>query len=159
MKIKILIVFMIFVSSKTFSQKKTSENFIFQKTLTPVSRIDYSNYGVANFFINVYENDYINEIEKNAIKCLNKEENYYHTLFFFARLPKGLTQEDKELFLLELVKNIDAKEKIKDVNYFINLDSNFTKQLIEDKANIDPNKFRAFIDINSTNICQALYIR
>lgn len=159
MKIKLLLVFILIVSSKTFSQKKTLESFMFQKKSILISRIDYSDYGVAHFFISVFEDDYTNKTEQNAIKCLNKEVNLYHTLYFFAKLPKGLTQEDKEFFLLELVKNIDAKEKTKDVNYFINLGSNFTKQLIEDKANLAPNKFRALIDINSTNICKALYIR
>ncbi|SFB09718.1 hypothetical protein SAMN05660845_1580 [Flavobacterium swingsii] len=159
MKIKLLIIFILIFYSKAFSQKKTSENFIFNGKSTPVSRIDYSDHGILHFFINVYEDDYPNMFEENAIKCLNNEYNIYHTLYFFVKLPKGLTKDDKELFLLELVKNIDAKEKIKDVNYFVNLDSNFINLFVEKQPNLTPKKFRAVIDINPTNICRALHIK
>lgn len=152
----LLFIFLFSVSSH--SQKKRIDNFYFNGTSINITRIDYSKYGIANFFITVTEDDLENQVEENAIQCLKKEERIYHTLYYFIKIPKGFSLEEKEQLLSKIVNIIDNKEKIKDVYYFINLDSNFTKKLIEDKSGLNPDKFRAFIDVNSTNICSALKI-
>ncbi|GAA4761130.1 MULTISPECIES: hypothetical protein [Flavobacterium] len=155
---KILLLFFL-ITFKIFSQRKEVKYISYNQKKIPISRIDYSNYGVMNFFITVSEEDNNNKIEENGRACLKYEDRLYHTLYFFVKIPKGFSLIEKEDFLAQLVQKIDSEEKIKDVYYYINLDSNFTKKLIEVKSGLDPNKFRAFIDINSENICKALHIR
>lgn len=149
----------VLLSFNAFSQTKNIKYITYNEKTIPISRIDYSNYGIMNFFITVSEEDNNNKIEENGRACLRHQSDLYHTLYFFVKIPKGFSLIEKEEFLAKLVQKIDSEEKIKDVYYYVNLDSNFTKKLLEYKAQLNPDKFRAYIDINSENICKALQVR
>ena len=124
MKIKLLFL-VLFATINSFSQKKTINKFYFKEKDVSYSRIDYSNYGIADFFITMYEDTPENKlIESKAENYLKNIAQLYHRLYFFIKTPTGSVTEEKEELLSQFISILRIKENVSRVNLHINL-SNF----------------------------------
>ncbi|GAA4801177.1 hypothetical protein [Litoribaculum gwangyangense] len=160
MKIKILILFLS-LCILSFSQTRELRSFNFQGHEIDYSRIDYSKYGIAHFFITMYSTDSeYNLIEQSAYNCLLKEDNLYHTLFFFVRVPPSIKDLDiKSLLFSEFVNLIKREENIEKVNLYLNFDEDCSKIYQMEKKLENANDVKRVIkNISVKNICKNLTV-
>jgi hypothetical protein len=144
------------ISTAVYSQKKEIKSFEFKGKNIEYSIIDYSKLSVAHYFITMYNDTNENVlVEKNAINCLSKYDNLYHTFFFFLKIPVDIT-DDSEIteFYLEFIAHLSKEQDIEKYNLFLNFDSDYNVYHL-----MNYNIKRIISNINSNNICDYLTIR
>ena len=125
---KIICALILTFSYSCFSQK-SEQRFIFEKDTLNYIRFDYSKYGLAYVHISVYEDNKENKMTPvYAESCLKRKENIYHTLYFFLELPKGKSQEEKEVIFSNFLKHITIKEDMLKDYIFLNFDNDYSKK-------------------------------
>jgi hypothetical protein len=147
----------VFTTLISFSQKKEVKSFMSNDTKIEYSRIDYSKYGIAQFFITMYNESSENDlIEKKSISCLRSKERLYHTLYFFLEIPTSLTDEKQktELFT-QFVEHLKKDENMDSFNLYLNFDINYSIPYQLSKDNVK----RVTTNITSNKICKTLTIR
>ncbi|OUR90786.1 hypothetical protein A9Q87_12600 [Flavobacteriales bacterium 34_180_T64] len=161
MKSRLLILFLS-ISIYSFGQKRDLKSFTFQDQTIEYSRIDYSNYGIAQFFITMYSDDTkFNLVEQSAYNCLRRKDRIYHTLYFFIKVPSSIgDSEVKNKLFSEFVKHLKEEEKKTKIDLYLNFDEDYsavyqTKQKSEKKNDVK----RVNINISVKTICQSLTIR
>ncbi len=155
---KIFIIILFFISYNNIGQEKL--HFEYNGEEIKYSRIDYSKYGVANIFVNMYEESEENkEIEKEATLFLANQKNLYHTLYFFIEVSRKYSIADKEKIFNEIMKEIENKENLKNFNLYLNFDVDYSdkyqREVIE--HNFVNKVKRVFTNINSQNIIDGLF--
>ncbi|WP_442264571.1 hypothetical protein ACSIGC_09400 [Tenacibaculum sp. ZS6-P6] len=150
----LLINLLFFLTFISFAQKKEVKSFMFNDAKIQYTRIDYSKYGVSQFYVTMYNiNPKNNLIEKNSINCLKREENLYHTLYFFLKIPSGFKNEHQKTKLFsKFITHLEKEEKVKEFNLYLNFDINYSIPYQLKNNNIK----RIITDINSENICKTL---
>ena len=161
---KTLIISLFFTISTTvsFAQRKQTRSFNFQNNEVEYTRIDYSKYGIVQFFVTMYEDEPENKlIERNSIGCLRHQENIYHSLYFFVKIPNTIKEpkQKSELFS-QFIKHIKQKEEMEKFNLYLNFDINYSipYQLAE-KNNKSISVERVTTNITPKKICSTLTIR
>jgi hypothetical protein len=146
------------LSFNLYSQRKEVKTFLFEGHKIEYSRIDYSKYGIAHFYITMYSDAPINDmIEKKGVRYLKRQERLYHTLYFFLKIPKEIKTESKSLLFNEFMAHINFEEKIEKYNLYLNFDINYSVpyQLSHKNNNsIDIKKITT--SITSSNIWKTL---
>lgn len=146
-----------FIATLTYSQKKEVLTFKFDDINIEYTRLDYSNYGITQYFITMHEdNTYLNAIEKKSINCLKKRVRLYHTLYFFLKIPPIIksTTERKRLFS-QFIKHLELQEKQNNVNLYLNFDLDYSGDYISEHDNVK----RIITGIYPKKICKVLSIR
>lgn len=156
----ILLLSMAFSFACCFSQKKSSGTFIFEKDTLAYNRLDYSKFGLAHVFISMYGNEVQNsQIEPNAADCLKKNNNLYHTVYYFIAVPGNITDNRREEIFAGFVTYIEQKENIqKSVNLFLNFDRDYSghyQKKLKDAGG--KNIIKRFLrDVKPSTICKGL---
>ncbi|OUS00035.1 hypothetical protein A9Q86_11365 [Flavobacteriales bacterium 33_180_T64] len=158
-KMKSIILFVLFsFNFYCFSQNRELKKFSFQNNEITYSRIDYSKYKIAQFFISMYsEDDKYDSIEQNAYTCLLNKERLYHTLYFFIRVPKEIIDPKvKNEFFTEFISHLKKEEKMVDINLYLNFDTDYSTSYRKEQIKTIK---RIKTDVTSQNICKMLSIR
>lgn len=158
---KNLLLFALFFSSFCFSQKETSQTFKSNNETFAYKEIDYSKYGVSQIFVYFYENSKQNtKTPQNAISCLKKEYNLYHTFYYFVEIPKGKTQEEKEIIFADFMKIVTIKNDFKLTDVYLNFDVDYAQKYSDDAQNDSRNNTikRVVINLTSDAVCRSLHI-
>jgi len=123
-------------------------------------RVDYSKYGVANFFITMYNDVSKNEIMVNeAIKCLQEKNNLFHTLYFFLKIPNEISSlKEKNKLFLEFISHLKRVEKLQKVGFYLNFDNDYSADY-KSKNKIDYKVERIRTNVHPKQICRILTIR
>lgn len=111
------------VCSFASAQKMTTESFQSNGETLNYSKIDYSKYGVAHVFVHIYEDSEENKaVPQNAVKCLRKVSNLYHTFYYFLPVKRDLTPEKKKEIIQEFLKIVAVNEGAGRINLYLNFD-------------------------------------
>lgn len=153
----ILTIILFLLTLSSFSQKKYIKTFLFNDIEVKYTRVDYSKYGIAQFFVTMYNrNTENNEIEKRSISCLKSRSNIYHTLYFFLEIPSEINNEyQKTELFTEFMKHLKDEEKIKKFNLYLNFDNNYSIPYQLNENNVA----RITTNITTKKICRSLTIR
>jgi len=153
----ILTIILFLLTLSSFSQKKYIKTFLFNDIEVKYTRVDYSKYGIAQFFVTMYnKNTENNEIEKRSISCLKSRSNIYHTLYFFLEIPSEINNEyQKTELFTEFMKHLKDEEKIKKFNLYLNFDNNYSIPYQLNENNVA----RITTNITTKKICRSLTIR
>jgi len=140
-----------------YSQKKETKSFSFENIEVEYLRLDYSKYGIAHFFVTTYnENTVSNLIEEKAIGCLKGKSRLYHTLYFFLKIPKSISDETSKTKLFsEFMSHIEEEEKIMTYNLYLNADINYSIPYQLSGRKIE----RIITGVTPRKICKTLTIR
>ena len=158
---KNLLLFALFYSFFCFSQNETTQTFKSNNETFTYKELDYSKYGVVQFFVYFYESNEQNaNIYKNAIGCLNKEYNIYHTFYYFVEIPKGHTELEKENIFADFMNQITMKRNFDSDNIYINFDINYSRKYLEDLQNSNSKSKikRIVIELTPKTVCRTLHI-
>lgn len=145
------------LTHSSFSQEKKVKSFMFDDTKIEYSRIDYSKYGVTQFFITMYNKSPDNNlIVKKSSNCLRNKERLYHTLYFFLEIPGSLENElEKTNLFSEFVSYLKLEEKLESFDLYLNFDINYSIQYQLSENNVK----RVTTNISKDKICRNLTIR
>jgi len=162
MKTLIINLFFIIITTISFAQRKQTRSFNFQNNEIEYTRVDYSKYGVVQFFITMYEDQpEIKLIEQKSIGCLRHKGHIYHSLYFFVKIPKTIKvpKQKSELFS-QFIKHLKQKEEMEKFNLYLNFDINYSipYQLAE-KDNKLISVERVTTNITPKKVCKTLTIR
>ena len=148
-KYLILLLFSTFM----FSQKKEAKSFEFKENKVEYTSLDYSKFGIAQFYITIYNDTNDNAlIEKNAIDCLSKINNLYHTYYYFLKIPNDITDESEKTELYStFISHLSKEQQIEKYNIYLNFDSNINMYHL-----MTDNIKRILTSINSNTICSSL---
>ncbi|WP_299677069.1 hypothetical protein [uncultured Tenacibaculum sp.] len=150
----LLINLLLFLTFNSFAQRKELKSFMFNDAKIEYTRIDYSKYGTSQFFVTMYNNSPKNNlIDKNAINCLKREKNLYHTLYFFLKIPSGFKNEHQKTKLFsKFITHLDKEEKVEKFNLYLNFDVNYSIPHQLKRYNVK----RIITEISPKNICKTL---
>ncbi|WP_417443857.1 hypothetical protein [Joostella sp.] len=155
---KILLINIFFFATLTsYTQKKEVKNFMFNDTKIEYTRVDYSKYGIGQFFITMYARSPENNlIEKQSINCLTNKNRLYHTLYFFLSIPTDIKNENikNELFS-KFVTHLKKEENLDTFNLYLNFDYDYSISYQKSEKNVK----RVTTKIRSKEICKTLTVR
>lgn len=158
---KILLLLALLYSCFCFSQKETTQTFESNNEIFTYKQIDYSKYGVMHLFVYFYESSEKNaKTQIKATNCLNKEHSLYHTFYYLIEVPKGKTQEDKEIIFADFMKLITIKNDFKLTDVYLNFDIDYAQKYSQDTQNDGRNNTikRVVINLTSDAVCRSLHI-
>lgn len=132
------------------------------------TQIDYSKYGVDQFYIMMYDDVSKNDnIEKSITKCLKSYDHLYHSYYFILKVNlKYNNKVTKENIFNQFAKHLLSK-KLETVSenhplkLYLNFDIDYSKtyQLETLKDEVLPKIYQVFTDISSKTICKALFTK
>ena len=156
---KSLLLSALFFSIFCFSQKETTLTFKSNNETFAYKEIDYSKYGVNQIFVSFYENNQENsKIYTTAVRFLARESNLYHTFYYFVEVPKGRTQEEKEIIFADFMSLIVVKNDFKSDDVYLNFDTECAKKYAENAQEDGRNNVikRVANNLTSKTVCQSL---
>ncbi len=136
---------------------KEVKSFIFNDTKIEYTRVDYSKYGIGQFFITMYKGSPENNlIEKKSINCLKNKDRLYHTLYFFLSIPADIqNQNAKNELFSKFVAYLKKKENLDTFNLYLNFDYDYSISYQQSEKNVK----RVTTNITPKKICKTLTIR
>lgn len=142
------------ITSYTFSQNQVVKSFAFNASKIDYARIDYSNYGVSQFYIIMYNDIPENKkVVKNAAGCLQSFERLYHTLYFFIPIPTDISEQRlKNELLASFIAHLQTVESLEKADLYLILDDDSS---IKFKQTINGNSIIKIVK-NPKRICKYL---
>lgn len=159
---KALLLIAIITSTNCLAQRKTTENLIFEKDTISFERLDYSKHGLAQIFISMYEEkiDARLTVENQALRCLKKGQNIYHTYYYFIPLRKEYSLTHKQQILFAFLQQINSNPDVDKADIYLNLDGDYATnyiQYLSSKNEVEKIK-RSILTIDAVTICNGLSI-
>jgi len=149
------------LSLNAAAQKITAGTFINSGKVLHFSRIDYSEHGLGQIRVIMYEDIEKNQdLIANAAKCLNKVSNLYHTYYYFIKLPVGSAQSEGEAALTNFIQylaNDDEYKKLKK-KPILYIFSDMDYSAIYKNQKTQPYALeQVLVGVSAKNVCKGLF--